>query len=137
MGADHRLGGAQDAERRSHVAVNDRVPLLVAHLLDHVVPGETGVVDDDVDRAVGLDGGLHETVSEVRRRDAAHARHSFSASGTDLGDHFLSRFSIQVVNHDFRAVGGQLQSDFTTNATAGTGDQSDFAFKLFHFLLFL
>ncbi len=52
-GADHRLGGAQDAERRGQVAVQDGVPLLVGHLLDHVVPGVAGVVDDDVDALVG------------------------------------------------------------------------------------
>ena len=73
--ADHRLRGAQDAKRRRQVAVEHRVPLLVGHLLDHVVPGVAGVVDDDVQALVFADGGADEALGEIRRGDAADAGH--------------------------------------------------------------
>ena len=111
MRADDRLGSAQDAERCGEVAVDDRVPLLVAHLLDHVVPGVAGVVDDDVDRAEVVDRGLDEAIGEIGRRDAADAGDGFTAQGTDFSDHFFGRAGVQVVDHDARAVAGQLQGD--------------------------
>ncbi|MCY1418738.1 hypothetical protein D9M71_343060 [compost metagenome] len=114
------------------MAVDDGVPLLVRHLLDHVVPGVAGVVDDDVDAAVVLDSGLDEAIGEVDSGHAAYAGDSFTASGTDLGNHFLGRSGVQVVDDHLGAVARQLQGYFTTDATAGAGYQGDFTFELFH-----
>ncbi|MOA20137.1 hypothetical protein D3C78_1405620 [compost metagenome] len=114
------------------MAVHDGVPLLVGHLLDHVVPGVAGVVDDDVDAAEAFHRGLDEAVGEVRSGDAAHAGDGFAAGGADFRDHFLGGSGVQVVDHDFRAIGGQLQGDLTADAAAGAGYQGDFAFELFH-----
>ncbi|MOA01415.1 hypothetical protein D3C78_1208230 [compost metagenome] len=132
QGADDRLGGTQDAERCGQVAVDDGVPLLVAHLLDHVVPGVAGVVDDDVDAAVVLDSSLDEAIGEIDSGDTADAGHGFAASGADLGNHFFSRAGIQVIDHHTGAIARQFQRDAATDATTGTGDQGDFAFKFFH-----
>ena len=66
--------GAQDAERRGQMHVENRVPLVVGHLLDHAVPGVAGVVDEDVAAAEAVDRGLDDALAEVGRGDVAVAR---------------------------------------------------------------
>src|SRR3546814_9001876 len=55
--------------RRSSDLVDDRLPLLVAHLLDHVVPGVAGVVDDDVEAAQLLDRRVDEALGKTRSEE--------------------------------------------------------------------
>ncbi|MNN74332.1 hypothetical protein D3C81_1905230 [compost metagenome] len=111
------------------MAVDDCVPLLVGHLLDHAVPGVAGVVDDDVQPLVVLDRGADEALGEVRRTNAADTGHGFAAEGLDRLDHFLRRIGIEVVDHHAGAVGGQLQGDGAADATAGAGNQRHFTFE--------
>ncbi|MNS70404.1 hypothetical protein D3C72_1037470 [compost metagenome] len=110
----------------------DLVPLLVGHFLDDVVPGVAGVVDDDIDATKAVHGGFDEAVGEVCSGDATHTGDGVATGSTNLGDHFFGRSGIQVIDHDFRAVTGQLQGDATTDATTGTGHQGYFSFKLSH-----
>ena len=51
---DTEVGGqlAHEAERSGVVYGEDGVPLLIRHLVDHAVPRETRVVDEDVDLAI-------------------------------------------------------------------------------------
>src|SRR5215218_1588130 len=54
------------------VNVQDRPPLLVGHLVEEVVPGNTCVVDEDVEPAVALDRPLHG-VLDLRAAGYVHA----------------------------------------------------------------
>ncbi|MCY1438861.1 hypothetical protein D9M71_550770 [compost metagenome] len=126
------MGRTQDAERRGQVAVDNGVPLLVGHLLDDVVPGVAGVVDDDVDATIVLHGGLDETVSEVGSGHTADAGHSLATGVADFCNDVFGRSSVEIIDHDLGAVSGQLQGDATTDTAAGTGDQGDFTFDFFH-----
>ncbi|MNT51778.1 hypothetical protein D3C72_1887640 [compost metagenome] len=85
------------------MAVDDGVPLLVGHLLDDVVPGVAGVVDDDVDALEILDSRLDQALREIRGGHAAHARHRFAALRPDQFDDFVGRIGVQVVHHHARA----------------------------------
>ncbi|MNJ13110.1 hypothetical protein D3C77_73140 [compost metagenome] len=114
------------------MAVDDRVPLFVGHLLDDVVPGITSVVDDDVNTTVVLDGSLNETLGEIGGGHTADAGNGFTTGLANFSHDFFGRRRVQIVDHNFSAVGCQLQCDATTDTTTGTGDQGDFAFKLFH-----
>ena len=125
--ADHRLRGAQDAKRRRQVAVDHRVPLLVGHLLDHVVPGVAGVVDDDVEALVFADGRADEALGEVRRGDAADAGHGLAAGVADGLHGLLRRFGVEIVDDDARAFAGELERDRAADAAARTGDEGDLA----------
>jgi hypothetical protein len=71
---------AHNLERRGSVQVDDGVPLLVRHFVDHAVPCVARVIDDDVDLAVAklrrllnerLDVGIVEDVA--RDSDGAAA----------------------------------------------------------------
>src|SRR3546814_5459527 len=60
---------AQRGERALQVHVDDRVPLVLAHVHQHPVAQDAGVVDEHVDAAEGLDGGLdrsEEHTSELQ-----------------------------------------------------------------------
>ena len=61
---DEALRRAHDAEGRGQVDVQHGVPLLVRHLLDDVVPGIAGIVDDDVEPALAVDAGRDEAFGE-------------------------------------------------------------------------
>ncbi|CAI8856072.1 hypothetical protein EMIT0P294_220018 [Pseudomonas sp. IT-P294] len=119
------------------MAVENRVPLLIGHLLDHVVPGVTGVVDDDVDAAKAVHGGLDVTLAKVRCADVAVADGGFATQLADYFSGLVSRVGVQVVDHDARAFARQFQRDLLTDATTGTGDHCDFAFEFCHGVLLL
>ena len=127
--ADEVGGRTQDAERRGQVHSEHGFPLLVAHLLQHVVPGVTGVVDDDVDAAKSVERGLDKTLAKVGVRYAADADHGLTTAGNDVGHRLLGRGLVEVVDDDACAFAGELECDFTANAATGAGDQGHLAFE--------
>ena len=127
--ADEVGCGAQDAERRGQVHGQHGFPLLVAHLLQHVVPGVASVVDDDVDAAKGVERGLDEALAKVGLGHAADAGHGLTTAGDDVGHGLLGRGLVQVVDDDTGAFAGELERDFTANAAAGARDQGHLAFE--------
>jgi 16S rRNA C967 or C1407 C5-methylase (RsmB/RsmF family) len=123
----------QDAERCGQVHVDDRVPLLVAHLLDHAVPGVAGVVDQDVAAAEGVDGSLHHPLAEILCRDVAVARHRTPAHRLDHRlDRLEARRLVEVVDHHRRAIARQPQRDLPPDAPARSGDDRHLAVELPH-----
>ncbi|MNC37445.1 hypothetical protein D3C75_860110 [compost metagenome] len=105
LGADDRLGCTQNAERCGQVAVDDRVPLFVGHFLNDVVPGVPGVVDDDVDATVALHGSLYEALGEIGGGHAADAGNGFTTGLANFSHDFFGRCRVQIVDHDFGAIG--------------------------------
>lgn len=82
--------GADEAEGGGRVQREDCRPLLVAHFVDHAVPGEAGVVDEDVDFAgAEVGGGADEVGDVVGVEHVAWDGECFPAGGVDaLGDGF-------------------------------------------------
>ncbi|MNF61030.1 hypothetical protein D3C84_426610 [compost metagenome] len=119
------------------MTVENRVPLLVAHLLDHVVPGVTGVVDDDVDAVEVVHCGLDVALGEIRGADVAVTHGGFATHLANQLSGFMGRIGIQVVDNDARAFTCQFQGDLLADATTGTGDQCDFAVEFCHGVLLL
>ena len=65
-GLHHRPGGgAGEEERAAQVDVDHRVPLLVLHADDHVVAGDAGIVDQDVQPTPQLDDLVDHLVDAV------------------------------------------------------------------------
>ena len=124
--------GAQDAEGRRDVDVDDGVPLLVGHPLDDVVPRVAGIVDDDVDAAEALDRGVHDALAEVRRGDIAVAGHRPAAELLDERDGLLRGLVVEVIDHDARAVAGEAQRHLAPDAPTRSGDDGDLAVELPH-----
>ena len=118
--ADEARCGAQDAKRRGQVHGEHGFPLLVAHLLQHVVPGVAGVVDDDVDAAKGVERGFDKAVAKVGVGHAANAGHGLATAGHDIGHGLLGRGLVKVVDDNTCAFAGELERDFTADAATRT-----------------
>ena len=67
-GGDHRFlrGGARDAEDAVQVDVDLGVELLVGQILSGAEASRSGVVDDDVEAAEGLQSGVDDAVDAGR-----------------------------------------------------------------------
>jgi hypothetical protein len=100
------------------MAVENGVPLLVAHLLDDVVPGVAGVVDDDVQSLVLLDGGADKALGKVGVGDIAHAGNGLAAHLAYQGQGLIGGFGIEVVDDQACAFAGQLEGDAAAYAAA-------------------
>ncbi|MNE25764.1 hypothetical protein D3C80_1191020 [compost metagenome] len=110
------------------MAVDDCVPLFVAHFLDDAVPGVTGVIDDDVDGAVAVHRGLDESIGKVDGSHTANTGDGFTTGGTNFCNYFFRWRGIQVVDHDARSVASQFQRYATPDASTRAGDQGNFTF---------
>ena len=76
-------GGAGALVRAADVDLEDEVPVLVLHVLEADVAQDAGVVDEHVDAAEGLDGGLDDLLAVV---DAVVVGDGLAAGGLDLVD---------------------------------------------------
>ena len=63
------------------VDVDDRVPLLLGHVDEHPVAQDAGVVDQDVEVAEGLDGGVDETLAALPVGNVVGVGHRLAAGG--------------------------------------------------------
>jgi hypothetical protein len=108
-----RLGRVGVAEQ---VDADDGVEVVELHLGEGAVPEVAGVVHHDVDRAVGVDGGLHELLATVVGGHVAEVGHRLAAGGADLGHdglgHVLRRPSAvelgaEVVDDHVGTEGGE------------------------------
>jgi hypothetical protein len=104
-------GGAQDPEGRHQVDVEHGLELLVGHLLDDVVPGVSGVVDNDVDPAECGERGIDELLRKFRMRHTTGKRGSAAAGCANGGLGLTGWSGIQIVDHHGSAAGGQLFRD--------------------------
>ncbi|TLD47114.1 MAG: hypothetical protein FAZ92_00606 [Accumulibacter sp.] len=115
--------------------VEHRLPLLVAHLLDDVVPGVTGVVDDDVEAAELAERRLHEALGEIGGGDAADAGDRLAAGRDDVADGLCRRCGVDIIDHHMRALRRQLERHRATDAAAGAADDRHLACEFCHELL--
>src|SRR5690606_9417975 len=96
---------------------------------DDVVPGITGVVDDDVERAEAFAGGAHEFIGETGGGDVAGQAFGAPAGGAHRALGFGGAAVIQVVDHHGGARGGQLLRDGSSDTPSGPGDDGALSFE--------
>ncbi len=97
--------------------------LLICGLLNDVVPGVAGIVDDDVERPESSHGGGDQFLRKIGRRDISGQRLRVAAGLIDQHSGFENRIAIQIVQHHLRAGLGQLPRDHAANAAPRSGDQ--------------
>src|SRR6185437_3617755 len=78
--------GAGGAEGRLQLTGDDVVPLLLGHVHEHAVAEDAGVVDQAVDLAVGVDGGVEQGLGTGHRPDVVRPGHRLPAGRHDLVD---------------------------------------------------
>lgn len=87
-------GGAGGLVGALDVDLEDEVPVLILHVLEGDVAEDTGVVDEDVDAAELLDGGLDDLVAIL---DAVVVGDGLAASGLDLVDNHIGSLLLSVL----------------------------------------
>ena len=103
---DHLLlRGAHRVERSLQVRVDDGVPVLVAHLEEHVVADDPGARDEDVERAAVRDRGLDRGLDVLALRHVA-------ANGVtaDRRRRLLRRRLVEVGDDDRRPLATRAAS---------------------------
>ena len=110
--------------------VDHGVPVRFRHLEQVLVAGEAGVVDQDVDAAVGarclVGHGPHLAVVA----DVQHGADGLEAGFLQAGDSLAHGVGVDVGDHDARAFARQRQGRGVADAAAGSGDDGDFAGEL-------
>lgn len=74
--------------------IDNTVPLLVRNISKSPVPKDTGVVDEDIDSAIGVNRGLHHSLAIFHRSLVSYR---LASQGFDLVD---NRVGIDQVIHD-------------------------------------
>lgn len=63
--------------------IDDQIPVLILHVFERDIAEDTGIVDEDVDSTVILDGGFDDLVAIC---DTVVVGYCFAACGFDLVD---------------------------------------------------
>ena len=101
------------------------------HVVERLVAQDAGVVDDDVDRAEGVDRGLDDRLAALGRGDRVGVGDGLAAGVLDLVDDELGGALVaaravdgatEVVDHDQRAARGEHQRVLPSETTTGAGD---------------
>jgi len=97
--------------------------LLVRGLLNDVVPGVAGVVDDDLETAEAFDGRIYKALRKGGIGDVAGEGGGASAGLRDGGFGLGGWNGVQVIDHYGSAVFGKLFGNRAADAAAGARDQ--------------
>ena len=106
------------------------------HVLERLVPEDSGVVDDDVHLAERVDRRLHDGLAAFRGGHGVGVGHGLTAGRRDLVDHVLGRprhrpraidGPPEVVDDDACASLCKDHRVLAAEAAAGTGDDREVA----------
>ena len=127
---DRGLRGEQEAE---DVDVEHLVEVFFGDGLDGRELVDAGVVDEDVEAAEVLDGGVDDALGLGGLGDVAADGDGLAAGGGDGGDDGVGAgLAGGVVDDDGGAFGGERFGDGGADALGCAGDDCDFACELAH-----
>ena len=113
----------------------DVVPLLVGHILDGAVPGEAGVVDNDIEATERFDRSAYEPIAEIGLGHVAGANRRLAAKPPDRRSGVVGRLGIEIVDHDAGTLARQFECDGPTDTPARPRYDGDLSVQLGHDLL--
>ena len=116
--------------------VDDRVPLVFLHVEGHLVPEDPGVVDQDVEVPIGVDGLVDHLLGSVPVRHARAIGHGLAAGGGDLGHDVLDAVP-EVVEDQACPLGGEELGVGGAQPLSGAGDDGDLPVERSHVCVLL
>ena len=135
IGLAHRLPHCLGAVGRSEeVDLHDELEILGRHVVEGLVAQHARVVHNDVDRAEGIDGGLHDVGGRRGLGDGIVVGDGDAAGRLDLVDHLVGRgmtapFAVdratRIVHDHLGAAAGQQQRMRAAEPVARAGDDGD------------
>ena len=106
------------------IDANNLVPLRQRHVCERGVLLQTGVVDQHVDRAEGIDHFFEHGLHIGLVRDVSANRNRLDAARPHFGDNGLRRVVTgDVIDHDISTSIGEGMRNAASNPRAGAGDQ--------------
>jgi hypothetical protein len=109
---------------------DDRVPIVVGHLVDQIVAGDAGVVDEDVERAEAQRDLLDQALDFVGDGDIGlEAERLDPIARGDLCRHRLGGVKIEIAQRHRSAVLGQPFGGRRADPARPAGDQRDASFR--------
>ena len=123
--------------RTGEMYLQDDVPIRHRHVLERLVAQDAGVVDQYVDRAVGIDRSVDDAFGALGIGDRIFVCNRHTARSRDFLDHRVGHIagtraihgSAQIVHHDFRPAFGELECMAATQSATGPSHDCDFVFK--------
>ena len=134
-------GRAADVESAVQVHVDHGVPFLEAHLVEHAIAQDAGVIDHAVKLAEIADRVGHHRLRVFITRDAAEVGDRLATHGFDFAHHFFGRCAFdvgavgagtEIVHHHFGASGRHCQRKVAANATSTASHQYHFTVEHTH-----
>jgi hypothetical protein len=124
------------AEVALEVDAHDVVEVVLAHVEEHPVAQEAGVVHEDVEPAPLLEAAPDHGERVVPIGDVAAVGHRVATRSADLVDHRVGRARLtltrerepEVVHHDLHALPRQRERVRPTEAAPRAGDERDPSF---------
>jgi hypothetical protein len=108
----------------------DRVPIVLGHLVDKVVAGDPGIVDEDVERTEAQHDLLDHALDLVGFADISPEPHRLDAATRgDLRRGRLRRGKVEIAEHHRRAVFRETLGGRRPDPARPTGDQRHAALR--------
>jgi len=100
------------------------LPVFGLHPHQQTIPGDAGVVDQNIQATAALQNAFDQTVNLRFHGDVGLQCVGLSACCSDLGDHLFGRCSgVGVIHHHFCTRFGQGDGDGAPNAATPSSDQ--------------
>jgi hypothetical protein len=124
-----RQGVLGHQERRPDVVLDHHLERFHGHVLRFGHVGQhPGVVDQDVELAVRINGELHALPGVEFFGDVAEVADGVAAPEADGGGYFFHRVVGQAVEHEHGPFQGKFMGNGFPDAGAGARDDGNFAF---------
>ena len=105
-------------ENAQEIHVDDAMPICFGSVHDVARPKHTGVVDEDIDSTVGIEGRLDHVLYIRRLGDIRCDKCGPSAFPSDEVDSLVTCFGIEVSHNDRGPLPGETDSSRLANARA-------------------
>ncbi|VWX50171.1 hypothetical protein NOVOSPHI9U_260204 [Novosphingobium sp. 9U] len=134
-------GMVQRRERTLQVNLDDAVPLVLAHVHEHAIAQDTGVVDQDVEPTEGIDRLLHHLLRIAPVGDIGRVHRRLAAHRLDRRDDFLRRRLVgtfaggagtEIIDDNLGALFGQLERMRASETSSGARNDCDATFQQTH-----